>query len=214
MSIESQSLFYWIIYSYYVLFLVFHNMPICLNPYFIGLSILMKATVRSQKKQSKVSILILLDYLFLLGGKSYEQLWKKIVSILILLDYLFLSSASISNLPMFPTVSILILLDYLFLFFSPVLITGYSCLSQSLFYWIIYSYYFLQTLLLRPLNVSILILLDYLFLFNVISDSEGDRNMSQSLFYWIIYSYLMLSETKKSTSTVSILILLDYLFLY
>ena len=77
------------------------------------------------------------------------------------------------------TVSILILLDYLFLlsYFYAFQILLYQ--SQSLFYWIIYSYkqitnrnYFLD-------DVSILILLDYLFLFKgYVQDIVGLRGLN------------------------------------
>ena len=111
-----------------------------------------------------VSILILLDYLFLFGGQLGDGGLKIEVSILILLDYLFLSVTSES-------------------FYKDRLE------SQSLFYWITYSYtggklncpmitrtglnpYFIGLPILitkrisnlRDASVSILILLDYLFL--------------------------------------------------
>ena len=64
----------------------------------------------------EVSILILLDYLFLLDDKFNRLLWRNRVSILILLDYLFLLDDMMNNIKDFTKVSILILLDYLFLF--------------------------------------------------------------------------------------------------
>ena len=113
----SQSLFYWITYSYNAirigegndytkvsililldyLFLCIQNyvegvLSLCgLNPYFIGLPILISESQRARARTSSVSILILLDYLFLsqnlikILGKGTNR-----VSILILLDYLFL----------------------------------------------------------------------------------------------------------------------------
>ena len=86
---KSQSLFYWIIYSYNP----WDNLDDLdlpgLNPYFIGLSILILLTIffRSSFICSLnpyfigLSILIILDYMN--GITEY-------VSILILLDYLFL----------------------------------------------------------------------------------------------------------------------------
>ena len=62
-------------------------------------------------------------------------------------------------------------------------------LSQSLFYWITYSYD--QNILMR----------------------SQDLKMSQSLFYWITYSYSGYKDDEVNFKTVSILILLDYLFL-
>ena len=62
--------------------------------------------------------------------------------------------------------------------------------SQSLFYWIIYSY-----------NLGIA---------NLVNDGA----LSQSLFYWIIYSYEQEQVAKIFEQEVSILILLDYLFLF
>ena len=45
-----------------------------LNPYFIGLPILIKEILKEAKKISNVSILILLDYLFLLSTKNLNQI--------------------------------------------------------------------------------------------------------------------------------------------
>ena len=62
--------------------------------------------------------------------------------------------------------------------------------SQSLFYWIIYSYVrIFKSLINSFVSVSILILLDYLFLSSVIITDGTSCKKSQSLFYWIIYSY-------------------------
>ena len=60
----SQSLFYWIIYSYHLLWYIIGKWK-GLNPYFIGLSILIGITFKGEVIKSVVSILILLDYLFL-----------------------------------------------------------------------------------------------------------------------------------------------------
>ena len=60
-----------------------------LNPYFNGLSILIKWLKELKFLEEVVSILILMDYLFLLEKEIVKEA-KKIVSILILMDYLFL----------------------------------------------------------------------------------------------------------------------------
>ena len=62
----------------------------CLNPYFIGLSILMRCFLDGSITHSNVSILILLDYLFLSESSQWYVSKYPSVSILILLDYLFL----------------------------------------------------------------------------------------------------------------------------
>ena len=62
----------------------------CLNPYFIGLPILIPNNGSAPVTYSTVSILILLDYLFLLDGEEVDSISQYDVSILILLDYLFL----------------------------------------------------------------------------------------------------------------------------
>ena len=61
-------------------------------------------------------------------------------------------------------VSILILLDYLFLLCNLATLQDAFSMSQSLFYWIIYSYVLNESDTANENNVSILILLDYLFL--------------------------------------------------
>ena len=62
----SQSLFYWIIYSYKTMLTLIGTGRECLNPYFIGLSILIPFKGVYLLFFNWVSILILLDYLFLL----------------------------------------------------------------------------------------------------------------------------------------------------
>ena len=62
------------------------------------------------------------------------------------------------------TVSILILLDYLFLLGMDPTAVDSIVGSQSLFYWIIYSYSLKEYGENESILVSILILLDYLFL--------------------------------------------------
>ena len=65
----SQSLFYWITYSYHLLgLLLTHKLSQGLNPYFIGLPILIISHRSIRSRLCEVSILILLDYLFLLLG--------------------------------------------------------------------------------------------------------------------------------------------------
>ena len=64
-EIRSQSLFYWITYSYNQKRKGSCSNNGCLNPYFIGLPILILAAILTTDKEFLVSILILLDYLFL-----------------------------------------------------------------------------------------------------------------------------------------------------
>ena len=85
----SQSLFYWIIYSYKSKTSIVSEDTTCLNPYFIGLSILIVLIFIDIIGSIFVSILILLDYLFL-SAEVEAVLESPAVSILILLDYLFL----------------------------------------------------------------------------------------------------------------------------
>ena len=62
----SQSLFYWITYSYKLVKRHKEKKIAGLNPYFIGLPILISLGYSSRRRGKIVSILILLDYLFLL----------------------------------------------------------------------------------------------------------------------------------------------------
>jgi len=87
------------------------------NPYFTGLPILIVINNMNKDIKDIVSILILLDYLFLLYEVREKVKYFK-VSILILLDYLFLSNDLIKEWSDQVEVSILILLDYLFLYQS------------------------------------------------------------------------------------------------
>ena len=74
---QSQSLFYWIIYSYTVANIELDYKPeASLNPYFIGLSILINPDYYSHIIGNIVSILILLDYLFLYFSIT-ENFWRK-----------------------------------------------------------------------------------------------------------------------------------------
>ena len=111
----------------------------CLNPYFIGLPILIIIDKHTQQKIKMVSILILLDYLFLYLNKSLVE------------------TISWSLNPYFIGLPILIIMLIMYL--------KEMAPSQSLFYWITYSY--------MMLNFGIYLII----------------RMSQSLFYWITYSY-------------------------
>ena len=75
----------------------------------------------------------------------------KCVSILILLDYLFLLFLSSANQANF-CVSILILLDYLFLLYNSLNRALKNKMFQSLFYWITYSY-FGKCMVLRKMKI-------------------------------------------------------------
>ena len=110
-----QSLFYWIIYSYNRLVSVTIRMSQCFNPYFTGLSILMRKYYEYNEKWSRVSILILLDYLFLslvnIPLEKYSTLFQSLFY-WIIYSYLIRNTNKQKLLSWF----------------------------QSLFYWIIYSY--------------------------------------------------------------------------
>ena len=98
------------------------------NPYFIGLPILIQSQPVIGFLYSLVSILILLDYLFLFWYKSNSsRIHRSIVSILILLDYLFLLISKIN-------------------------LNFEGRLFQSLFYWITYSYFLLDISILRMIE--------------------------------------------------------------
>ena len=164
---------------------------------------------------NEVSILILLDYLFLFSLTMLEEkqekqgfnpyftglpiliqklplypLYQIHVSILILLDYLFLYIQQNTQGISHQRVSILILLDYLFLYEKSALL----CRIDESF---------------NPYFTGLPILIKELA---VITGKRHDK--FQSLFYWITYSYLI-GNTPQSLllKDVSILILLDYLFL-
>ena len=135
-----------------------------LNPYFIGLPILI--IIKSISSYlCIVSILILLDYLFLYMNLLSLKLKRGVVSILILLDYLFLSlNRKMDRLEMYQSLNP-------YFIGLPILISEYFCicwwrkLSQSLFYWITYSYESVNLFSFKIEIISILILLDYLFLY-------------------------------------------------
>ena len=113
----------------------------CLNPYFIGLSILMRCFLDGSITHSNVSILILLDYLFLFLSHLSQKMQLIVglnpyfIGLSILIDVIFniLARGSQGLNPYFIGLSILIFQR--------------SRFSN-------YEYYY----------VSILILLDYLFL--------------------------------------------------
>ena len=86
----------------------------CFNPYFIGLPILIiKSLWRYKSILSRFqSLFYWITYSYVIEAKRQIQILK--VSILILLDYLFLSSHGFISFHLL-IVSILILLDYLFL---------------------------------------------------------------------------------------------------
>ena len=165
----------------------------------------------------EVSILILLDYLFLLTTHNFSDIDNIKVSILILLDYLFLSlvlKIAVTAI----MVSILILLDYLFLLGGPNDSTVYSFVGLNPYFiglpilmdqqrytsetnvWSLNPYFIGLPILINTIktqtmtsgHVSILILLDYLFLLGAAFSLLKLLTMSQSLFYWITYSYFLL----------------------
>ena len=146
-KLRSQSLFYWIIYSY-------------------------KSQISIQTHQMKlVSILILLDYLFLWGftfkPKRYESNRSQS------LFYWIIYSYTMSDFTKY----------------------CWEILSQSLFYWIIYSYnsangsYLFINDSLNPYFIGLSIL--------IFPKWKGRKvlSKSQSLFYWIIYSYPFCRES-------------------
>ena len=120
-----------------------------------------------------------------LGGE------KSFVSILILLDYLFLWD---SSFPSYFEKVVFQSLFYWITYSYPTGITGNGILRrkfQSLFYWITYSYSIADVdKTIDDVKVSILILLDYLFLcYQLVLLLTPTLNWFQSLFYWITYSY-------------------------
>ena len=136
---EFQSLFYWIIYSY-MIEKILNEVAITFQSLFYWIIYSYNYGKRLSGSAKGVSILILLDYLFLYFGTCLTTRKIYVVSILILLDYLFLLDRIIRFMLLASLVSILILLDYLFLLQH--MTNGQLCDEQfqSLFYWIIYSY--------------------------------------------------------------------------
>ena len=208
-----QSLFYWITYSYS------HKMGEIprkikrFNPYFTGLPILMpEEDPEDEEEIIEVSILILLDYLFLYSqsfiSNSYRSSFNPYFTGLPILI-----KSKWGSIQSRCTVSILILLDYLFLWYRNIHFNKWMYQFQSLFYWITYSY---QILLLsfqiHLLFQSLFYWITYSY-FIYISSIFIYFIMFQSLFYWITYSYLFPWNNQYRLLHVSILILLDYLFL-
>ena len=90
----------------------------CFNPYFIGLPILILVKIIKEGMPFQiVSILILLDYLFLLVdlGNMLKSLERSLNPYFIGLPILIMDFVTVSICVV--VVSILILLDYLFLFY-------------------------------------------------------------------------------------------------
>ena len=111
----SQSLFYWIIYSYFVGLSEDQQMlGKGLNPYFIGLSILICVVIDVSSNLTRKSQSLFYWIIYSYKEEKKMDLEERSVSILILLDYLFLQMIS-GALKKDSSVSILILLDYLFL---------------------------------------------------------------------------------------------------
>ena len=113
--VTSQSLFYWITYSYVMKNILTLKELNSLNPYFIGLPILMGRFYLPLR----------------LYGRSLNPYFIGL-PILIIPHLRGAIEASI--------VSILILLDYLFLYYGIKKSKETGLESQSLFYWITYSY--------------------------------------------------------------------------
>ena len=135
------------------------------NPYFIGLPILILVLYQQKCLSESVSILILLDYLFLLGGKIMKKYGERLFQSLFYWITYSYNVVEIEEGEEIVMVSILILLDYLFLLLNkkiakniegcfnpyfiglPILIFFITPVAlgletfQSLFYWITYSYF-------------------------------------------------------------------------
>ena len=165
-----------------------------LNPYFIGLSILISHIYHTHLGNKAVSILILLDYLFLslfFRGRQNGVLRSQS------LFYWIIYSYEVSNMAKrfkLKSQSLFYWIIYSYNMLN-VVRQNLSNGSQSLFYWIIYSYIFNFVNGVSDVIVSILILLDYLFLYLLIKVSSILLTLSQSLFYWIIYSYPFCRES-------------------
>ena len=90
-----QSLFYWITYSYNLSH-KFDSIICCFNPYFIGLPILINIISPQHFLQIPCFNPYFIGLPILITHKESYALKQMKVSILILLDYLFLSSGDIS----------------------------------------------------------------------------------------------------------------------
>ena len=86
-----QSLFYWILFSYFHNYITSLDFLEGFNPYSIGFYSLINVISMKSKEGDKVSILILLDSILLYGKKFRYQSGEGKVSILILLDSILLS---------------------------------------------------------------------------------------------------------------------------
>ena len=112
------------------------------NPYFIGLPILILRDLLLTEEKTEVSILILLDYLFLFPIFLMVTLffWSCFNPYFIGLPILIMQQSLNRKMDRLE-VSILILLDYLFLWSTlSFVVTVPIKRFQSLFYWITYSY--------------------------------------------------------------------------
>ena len=133
------------------------------NPYFTGLPILTSGFNEMARLMSCVSILILLDYLFLtpifrcsrVRFRMFQSLFYWITYSYYSLKGFELKFGAGFN-PYFTGLPILIKRN--------LRRSGMTSMFQSLFYWITYSYIPLEDQKLLTKEVSILILLDYLFL--------------------------------------------------
>ena len=112
-----QSLFYWITYSYNKERLWLRKISRRFQSLFYWITYSYDISIQIIRRWKLVSILILLDYLFLFSVILFFTIIPNKVSILILLDYLFLLVSNTKERDDEFQVSILILLDYLFLLY-------------------------------------------------------------------------------------------------
>ena len=186
---------------------------------------------------SIVSILILLDYLFLSLRKVMDQNFNGLFqSLFYWITYSYRCMNKLLHL--ITKVSILILLDYLFLLVRYIYSKDMRVPFQSLFYWITYSYFRDMNLELKGMNMFQSLFYWITYSYNMIKEVQQIneqfqslfywitysyffsirmliicRLLFQSLFYWITYSYIYSISCLFTINKVSILILLDYLFL-
>ena len=141
------------------------------NPYFTGLPILIISVINILAMKF-VSILILLDYLFLFWSYSFlSKLSTQFQSLFYWITYSYQSQNF--SLRLLYLVSILILLDYLFLLLQIKL----TCEKETGGF--------------NPYFTGLPILIIW-------TNSGGSISTKfQSLFYWITYSYLILKEQWK-----------------
>ena len=208
----------------------------CFNPCCIGLGIQTCAAACRFRRRSRVSILVVLDWVFKPGRNTLTPAERR-VSILVVLDWVFKPDEVPGHRARGCVVSILVVLDWVF---KPT-IEGDVVLNprrfQSLLYWIGYSNNTrlrkfahqsirfnpcciglgIQTWLfflayLCPKNVSILVVLDWVFKLAVRAERGKGGGLFQSLLYWIGYSNKTLTITYKYKLLVSILVVLDWVF--